>query len=86
MRANLLEREWWSAMKTSAHSAALLAENPEDGHSLNPVREPSLGPEIQAQLGELLRGMYGELLSRPIPDRLLDLLDRLDREAGENQS
>ena len=30
--------------------------------------------------------MYGELLSRPIPYRLLDLLDRLDREAGENQS
>ncbi len=38
-----------------------------------------LAPEIQAHLGILLRRMYSELVAEPVPDRLLELLRKLDR-------
>lgn len=34
---------------------------------------------MQAMIGHRLRARYAEILAEPIPDRFLDLLDRLDR-------
>ena len=42
------------------------------------VSEPSLDRSIQARIGDKLRAMYDELLEQPVPDRLKDLLERLE--------
>lgn len=34
--------------------------------------------ELQALIGHRLRARYAEVLAEPIPDKFLDLLDRLD--------
>ena len=34
---------------------------------------------LQDRIGRELRGMYAELLRQPIPDRILDLVERLGR-------
>ncbi|HEV2605450.1 MAG TPA: NepR family anti-sigma factor [Microvirga sp.] len=57
----------------------LLAEQP-------PRPEPALDQNTQAALGELLRSMYGDLLKRPVPDRFLDILKRLDETPQEDRS
>lgn len=41
--------------------------------------DPKLDPELQIQIGEQLRSYYAELMSEPVPDRLVELLNRLDR-------
>ena len=43
-------------------------------------REPSFGPDI----GKKMRAMYDDLLRQPIPDRFVQLLERLDQ-ARENK-
>jgi hypothetical protein len=51
-----------------------------------PRPEPALDHDTQAALGELLRGMYSDLLKRPVPDRFLDILKRLDETPSEDRS
>ena len=41
--------------------------------------EPTLDQTVRDRIGSDLCGMYGELLRQPIPDRILDLIARLDR-------
>ncbi len=48
--------------------------------------EPALDTEVQQQLGTLLRGMYDDLLNRPVPDRFLEILQRLDGRPEEDRS
>jgi hypothetical protein len=48
--------------------------------------EPALNPEIQRQLGVLLRGMYDDLLDRPVPERLLEIIQRLDERPEDGRS
>ena len=36
------------------------------------------GDEIQSLIGEQLRAMYDSVLSEPIPDRLVELIIKLD--------
>ena len=38
-----------------------------------------LEPELQAHIGRQLRAMYNEVVNEPVPDRLLQLLQDLDR-------
>ena len=38
-----------------------------------------LGREVQTKIGQQLRAMYEEVLSQGVPDRFVELLDRLDR-------
>lgn len=45
--------------------------------------EPVLAPEIQAHLGIMLRRMYSELVAEPVPDRLLELLRKLDQSEND---
>ena len=38
-----------------------------------------IGPDIQDRLGQQLRALYDQVRSEPVPERLLDLLKRLDQ-------
>jgi hypothetical protein len=44
-----------------------------------------LGPDLQAHIGRQLRSLYDEALKEPVPDRLRDLLQRLEKNPS-NQS
>ena len=44
-----------------------------DGAKHDPLR-----PELQGRLGEKLREVYSDVINEPVPDRFLELLDRLD--------
>ena len=41
--------------------------------------EPQIGPDLQDRLGRQLRAMYDQMRSEPLPERILDLLTRLDQ-------
>ena len=41
--------------------------------------EPSLDRAIQSRIGDQLRAMYDNLMEQPIPDRLSELLGRLEQ-------
>jgi len=43
------------------------------------LRAP-IGKDLQAHLGRQLRRLFNETAAEPIPDRFVDLLERLDRE------
>jgi hypothetical protein len=41
--------------------------------------EPALLPHVAVSIGEQLQTYYSHLMSEPVPDRFIQLLDRLDR-------
>ena len=42
--------------------------------------EPSLGGEIRGKIGRQLREMYDDVVAQGVPDRFVDLLNRLERQ------
>ena len=50
-----------------------------DEPSADEPDEPSLDRAIQSRIGDERRQMYDNLMEQPIPDRLSELLGRLDR-------
>jgi hypothetical protein len=42
--------------------------------------EPQLGHDIQAKIGRQLRAIYDDVVSQGVPDRFVELLNRLDKE------
>ncbi len=40
--------------------------------------EPMLGHDVRVKIGRQLRAMYDDVVSQGVPDRFLDLLNRLD--------
>ena len=42
--------------------------------------EPSLGGDIRGKLGRQLREMYDDVVAQGVPDRFVDLLNRLERQ------
>lgn len=46
----------------------------------------SLDPEIQIKIGQKLRAMYDDVVREGIPDRFVDLLQKLEKPSGEGQS
>ena len=49
------------------------------------VPEARISPDLQDSLGQQLRAMYDGLRTEPVPERILDLLKRLDEiEPGHN--
>jgi hypothetical protein len=42
-----------------------------------------LDSNSQKRIGDQLRAMYDELMQQPVPDRFKDLLDQLDKKAGQ---
>jgi hypothetical protein len=70
-----------SANKSKAENSmeqASLGDQPGGG---SPGPSPhGMGPGVQSHLGLQLRAVYDDLASQPIPDRFLELLDRLERQ------
>lgn len=42
--------------------------------------KPGIQVQVQDHIGRQLRAVYDDVLNQPVPDRLLELLDQLDRE------
>jgi hypothetical protein len=41
---------------------------------------PTLGGEIRGRIGRQLRDMYDDVVAQGVPDRFVDLLNRLERQ------
>jgi len=54
--------------------------------SLEPAGNPgpTLGGEIRGKIGRQLREMYDDVVSQGVPDRFVDLLNRLEKQ-NENE-
>ena len=39
-------------------------------------------PDLQAHIGRQLRAMYDTVVNQPVPDRFLELLNKLDEKTG----
>jgi hypothetical protein len=66
------------ASKAQMRSEWLVASSPEFAPP-----EARIGPELQDRLGLQLRAMYDQLRTEPLPERILDLLKRLDQTEPE---
>ncbi|HEV2956918.1 MAG TPA: NepR family anti-sigma factor [Xanthobacteraceae bacterium] len=42
--------------------------------------QPSLGGDIRGKIGRQLREMYDDVLAQGVPDRFVELLNRLERQ------
>jgi len=52
-----------------------------------PGHKPAkLGREVQARLGQQLRAMYDEVVNQGVPDRFVELLDRLERNGDKDKA
>jgi len=41
---------------------------------------PSLGEDVRGKIGRHLRDMYDDVVAQGVPDRFVDLLNRLERQ------
>jgi hypothetical protein len=41
--------------------------------------KPSLGRDVQTKIGQQLRAMYDDVVSQGVPERFVDLLNRLEK-------
>jgi Anti-sigma factor NepR len=48
--------------------------------------EATLGREIQIKIGEQLRAMYDDVVGQGVPDRFVELLQRLDKKDDDGES
>lgn len=46
--------------------------------------DPTLGGEIRGKIGRQLREMYDDVVSQGVPDRFVELLNRLEKQ-NENE-
>ena len=46
----------------------------------DPGLEPALPPHVADFLGKQLQSFYAHLMDEPVPDRLLQILEQLDRQ------
>jgi hypothetical protein len=65
------------------HGAQKSSEMHQPGGPPAETEQPSVQPQIQDHIGRQLRAIYEELLSQPVPDRFAELLEKLDRKAGD---
>jgi len=47
---------------------------------------PQLSTEIQAKIGQQLRKIYDNMVTQGVPDRFVELLDRLEQPSKSDQS
>jgi Anti-sigma factor NepR len=65
------------------------APPPMTPHSSSPPVDDSVArakkrnPNVKEHIGRQLRALYDEVASQPVPDRFMELLDRLDMKSGE---
>jgi hypothetical protein len=48
------------------------------------LREPTIDRPSQSRIGDHLRAMYDGLMQQPVPDRFVDLINRLEK-SGDGQ-
>ena len=41
--------------------------------------DPSLGRDVQTKIGQQLRAIYDDVVNQGIPDRFVELLNKLDK-------
>jgi Anti-sigma factor NepR len=58
-------------MKNSKSGARVRSKNGDGG--------PILGREIQNKIGQQLRAMYDDVVNQGVPERFIDLLNRLEK-------
>jgi|GraSoiStandDraft_16_1057320.scaffolds.fasta_scaffold1162654_1 hypothetical protein len=46
---------------------------------------PSIDRDIQGKIGQQLRAMYDDVVNQGVPDRFVDLLNRLERRGDKPQ-
>lgn len=68
-------------MKNRKPAASRLSDTPADPAA---KAEPSLGGEIRGRIGRQLREMYDDVLAQGVPDRFVELLNRLEKQ-NENE-
>jgi hypothetical protein len=52
--------------------------NKDKNNGKKPGRRPALDPNIQAHIGRKLRAVYDEIAAAPVPDRIVELLAKLE--------
>jgi hypothetical protein len=55
---------------------------PEGGEE-TPSRPKKRAANVKDHIGRQLRALYNEVASQPVPDRFMELLDRLDVKRGD---
>lgn len=62
-------------------------DNPEPVPGLNKSSSPALSRSVQTQIGHRLRQFYDTLAlgEQPVPDRFIEIINRLDGVKGEKQ-
>jgi len=66
----------------TARPAAAASASPDDGaHAA--ARAKKRGTNVKDHIGRQLRALYDEVASQPVPDRFMELLNRLDVKRGE---
>jgi hypothetical protein len=58
-----------------------MARHKREGRGIHMQPSSRLRPDVHEMIGRRLRLHYEELQQQPLPDRLADLLERLDRQA-----
>ena len=66
-------------MMTSSKGKRAAKLIPETHLSAEFPGEPGLDRVIQDRIGDHLRSMYDELVQQPVPDRFVELLNRLEK-------
>lgn len=46
---------------------------------------PALNRDIQTKIGQQLRAIYDDVVDQGVPDRFVELLRNLDKEAGKGE-
>jgi hypothetical protein len=64
-------------MKDRKPVASRAPDTPQEPAGKN---EPSLGGDIRGKIGRQLRDMYDDVVAQGVPDRFVDLLNRLERQ------
>jgi hypothetical protein len=48
-----------------------------------PSTQKKRNPNVKDHIGRQLRALYDEVADQPVPDRFMELLNRLDEKSGE---
>jgi hypothetical protein len=56
---------------------------PLSGAAEDPTAPARKRPNVKDHIGRQLRALYDEVANQPVPDRFMELLDRLDSKSGD---
>ncbi len=73
-------------MRTRKSVARPASGTPTQTQATAGEKEPSLGRDVQSKIGQQLRAMYDNVVSQGIPDRFVELLNRLDKGGDGEQT